>query len=83
MVNSLSESEVMIQVTNLSLSDLVASSLSGLMSRHIGDHELITYYYYYNRFTALWILSGITRVSRYQKGKTRKVKPIWIYWSKR
>jgi len=30
-----------------------------------------------------WILSGTTRVSWYQKGKTRKVKPIWIYWSKR
>jgi len=26
-----------------------------------------------------WIFSGTTRVSRYQKGKTRKVKPIWIY----
>ena len=24
-----------------------------------------------------WILSGTTRVSRYQKGKTRKVKPIY------
>jgi len=23
------------------------------------------------------------RVSQYQKGKTRKVKPVWIYWSKR
>jgi len=30
-----------------------------------------------------WILSGTTRVSHHQKGKTRKVKPIWIYWSKR
>jgi len=30
-----------------------------------------------------WILSGTTRVSGHQKGKTRKVKPIWIYWSKR
>ena len=30
-----------------------------------------------------WILSGTTRVSWHQKGKTRKVKPIWIYWSKR
>jgi len=39
--------------------------------------------YYYNCFTALWILSGTTRVSQYQKGTTRKVKPIWIYWSKR
>jgi len=29
-----------------------------------------------------WILSGTTRVSRHQKGKTRKVKPTWIYWSK-
>jgi len=33
----------------------------------------------YNRFTALWILSGTTWVSRYLKGKT---KPIWISWSK-
>jgi len=31
----------------------------------------------------LWNMSGTTRVSRYQKGKTRKGKPIWIYWSKR
>jgi len=30
-----------------------------------------------------WILSGTTLVSRHQKGKTRKVKPIWIYWRKR
>jgi len=30
-----------------------------------------------------WILSRITWVSQHQKGKTRKVKPIWIYWSKR
>jgi len=30
-----------------------------------------------------WILSRTTRVSRHQKGKTRKVKPIWIYRSKR
>jgi len=46
---------------------------------------LLSYYYcyYYNHFMALWILSGTTRVSWYQKGKTRKVKPIWIYWSKR
>jgi len=22
-------------------------------------------------------------VSWHQKGKTRKIKPIWIYWSKR
>ena len=41
------------------------------------------YYYYNNRFTSPSTLSGTSRVSRYQKGKTRKVKPIWIYWSKR
>jgi len=28
------------------------------------------YYYYYSRFMALWILSGTTLVSRYQKDKT-------------
>jgi len=26
---------------------------------------------------------GTTQVSRHQKDKTRKVKPIWIYWSTR
>jgi len=30
-----------------------------------------------------WILSGTMPVSWHQKCKTRKVKPIWIYWSKR
>jgi len=40
-------------------------------------------YNYYNHFTALWILSGTTWVSWHQKGKTRKVKPIWISWSKK
>jgi len=30
-----------------------------------------------------WILSRTTWVTWYQKGKIRKVKPIWIYWSKR
>jgi len=37
---------------------------------HTNDYY---YYYYYNHFTSLWILSGTTRVSRHQKGKTRKV----------
>jgi len=40
-------------------------------------------YYYYNHFTAHWTVFGTTTVSRYQKGRTRKAKPIWIYWSKR
>jgi len=31
---------------------------------------LFYYYNYYNRFTALWNLSGTTRVSWYQKGIT-------------
>jgi len=44
---------------------------------------LYYYYYYYYRFTTLWILARTTRVSQHQKGKTRKVKPIWIYCSKR
>ena len=45
-------------------------------SNHVKHHN----YYYYNHFTAPWTLFGTTRVSRYQKGKTSKVKPIWIYW---
>ena len=40
------------------------------------------YYNYNNCFTASWTVSGTTWVSRYQKGKTRKVKPIWIYTAK-
>jgi len=43
----------------------------------------LKYYYYYNRFMAPWTVFGTTQVSRYHKGETRKVKPIWIYWSKR
>jgi len=39
--------------------------------------------YYNNRFTAPWTVSGTSRVSQHQKDKSRKVKPIWIYWSKR
>jgi len=39
--------------------------------------------YYYNRFTVPWTSSGITCMSQYQKGETRKVKPFWIYCSKR
>jgi len=31
----------------------------------------------------VWNMSGSTRVSRYQKGNPRSLKPIWIYWSKR
>jgi len=33
-------------------------------------HQLSQNYYYYKHFKVLWILSGTTRVSRYQKGKT-------------
>jgi len=39
--------------------------------------------YYYKRFTAPWTVFGTIQIRWYQKGKTRKVKPIWIYWSKR
>jgi len=34
-------------------------------------------------FYGPWTSSGTTQVSWYQKGKTRKVQPIWIYWSNR
>ena len=51
-----------------------------LHSIHIQTHT------HTHTHTILWpscILPGTTPVSRHQKGKTRKVKPIWIYWSKR
>ena len=49
------------------------------------NYNYYYYYYYYDyyHFTGPWTASGNTWVSRYQKGKTRKVKQIWIYWSKR
>jgi len=31
----------------------------------------LLHYYYYNHFTALWVLSGTTQVSWYQKGTTK------------
>jgi len=36
-----------------------------------------------NRLTALLDFVRDYQVSKQQKGKTRKVKPIWIYWNKR
>jgi len=58
------------------------------------QHFTSEYYYYYDDYyythtqhttilLLFWNMSGTTRVSSYQKGKTRKDKPIWIYWSKR
>jgi len=47
------------------------------------DYYYHYHYHHHHHFTSPWTLSGTTRVSRYQKGKTRKVKPIWIYWSNR
>ena len=47
------------------------------LNLHIGSTQTITQYYcyyYYYRLTALWISTETTQVSRYQKGKTRKVK---------
>jgi len=43
-----------------------------------GGYVLVLHYY----TTALWILSGTTRVSRYRKGKTRRVKSVCIYWTR-
>jgi len=40
-----------------------------------------THTHSHNHFTAL--LDFVWEYSAGQKGKTRKVKPIWIYWSKR
>jgi len=48
----------------------------------------VLHYNSYNRFTALWMLSGTTRMSQYQKGKTNLdlleqniVNGSGIYWA--
>jgi len=53
------------------MSILVCSLSNFLLNEHDDDDDYY-YYYYYNRFTAPWIFSGTTRVSRYQKGKTNQ-----------
>jgi len=59
-----------------------AKRFAGKKVSHIMSYfmSIENYYYYYNRFTALWILSGLPGWA-----STRKVKrkPIWISWSKR
>jgi len=40
-------------------------------SHPLEEKLIFYYYYYYNHFTAPWTLSGTSRVSRYQKGKTK------------
>jgi len=49
--------------------------LCKLLHTHIHKHTTV--------LRPSWTLYGTTQVSWYQKGKTRKVKPTWIYWSKR
>jgi len=39
-------------------------------------------YYTTDRLMALWTLSGLPAWVSTRKVKARKVKPIWIYWSK-
>ena len=46
-------------------------------------HSSLPCLYSTHTHTHTWIMSGTTRLSRHQKDKTRKVKPIWIYWCKR
>ena len=65
--------------------DLLLGFLKKALAERLNclNEECYYYYYYYNRFTALWFSFGTNWVSWHQKGKTRKVKPTWIYWSKR
>jgi len=44
-------------------------------SKHTHTHTTI--------LLLFWNMSGTTRVSRYQKVRPGRLKPIWIYWSKR
>ena len=62
-------------------SDSVNSRLALLSNKHTHTHTRM--HIHTTVLQPSWILSGATQVSQYQKDKTRKVKPIWIYWSKR
>jgi len=58
---------------------LMLAILIESVSTHIHTHK-------HTHMTILypsWTLSRTIQVSQQQKGKSRKVKPIWIYWSKR
>jgi len=50
-------------------------AVSGVKWHHTDSHTTV--------LRPSWILPGTTRVSRHQKGKISKVKPVWIYWNKR
>jgi len=53
---------------------------------HLEFGSQVTNFLYSTHTTVLrpsWVLSRTTQVNRHQKGKTKKVKPISIYWSKR
>ena len=49
---------------------------------YLVNSYLVLLQYYHNRFTALQILSGTTRVSRYQKGKTKTNPDFLQYYRK-
>ena len=64
------------------MSTAVANFLSTNNSNWSARHQQFTDIAEHTHTTVLWppwILSGTTCMSRYQKGKTRKVKPFWIY----
>ena len=55
---------------------------------HYNSHEKHTNHDQHHTLTHThnwpsWTMSRTTRESQHQEGETRKVKPIWIYWSKR
>jgi len=52
---------------------VTALQYNQVSSQHRGTIQ----YYNYNCFTIPWTVSGTSRVSCYEKGKTRKVKPVW------
>ena len=56
---------------------LLAKPLAALLTAAIFWCTATCNYYYCNRFTALWILSGTTWVIHYQKGKTKTNLDFW------
>ena len=45
--------------------------------------DILLHYYNYNHFTPPGLCLGLSGWAGTKKGKIRKVKPIWVCWSKR
>jgi len=68
-----------ISVCSFTFLDLVYADSTAIFLSSAADAPAFLSTHTHNHFTALWTLSGTTRVSRYQKAH---FAIFWIFWSK-